>query len=610
MALSPSSPYRQHLLKSPVYGAFLWVVGSACHPQKCFSSNRVLWRVLFSTALTVFLVVAFPAIAQADSQAPIPPESAFQVAQVTTAEDVSEAVTDELAREVDLISPDAPGAEGAEPRTVKIDGSGLMQPINQALKQRFETEFPGTEVTLDANGTESAIQALLNEDIDLAAIGRSLTDEEKARGLVEVPISQEPIAVIVGRNNPFDGTLTLEQFAQIFRGEIIDWAEVGRSPGSIRLIDRPLNSDTRLVLARYGIVAPGEAATGEQVVRLETDDTAEVIRKLGTDGISYAIASQVEGQRKVKLVKLAVLLDTLPSSQFYPYSQIRGYAYKKASEAEVLPFVSFATGDAGQTAVRDAKSAEAKAIEKELNPPPLVNLVKQKTEKPNGAIAPIASGISWWVWLLVPLAVLFLIFAWGRSQFSTPTAPASQGEPEGEPEAKTNGKVTAPSSLESDSETGSPAPPIEVGIAPTESSVLTSNGGVSLQGERPEGGAMPDTSTESPAVEEKETFGAETVSRASDVDVTDADVTDADVTDASEPGIDETVSVEPALPEPALPEPESPETEPLTLVSADGRVARLGSKILYYWENADLVYRQGVRALDEGDIWVAIACFR
>lgn len=118
--------------------------------------------------------------------------------------------------------------------SLTVDGSSSMTLINEALKQRFEQKFAGTTVKLSNAGTTSALESLVNGDIDLAAIGRPLTTAEKAEGLVAVPISREKIAIIVGSDNPYTGSLTFEQFAKIFRGEITSWSEVGGEPGNIR----------------------------------------------------------------------------------------------------------------------------------------------------------------------------------------------------------------------------------------------------------------------------------------------------------------------------------------------------------------------------------------
>ena len=117
---------------------------------------------------------------------------------------------------------------------MKVDGSSSMRVINEALKKRFEEKFSGTKVDLASGGTDGALAALLRGDINMAAVGRPLTEREKAQGLVAVPISREKIAIIIGSDNRFKKNLTFEQFAKMFRGEITDWSLLGGSPGKIR----------------------------------------------------------------------------------------------------------------------------------------------------------------------------------------------------------------------------------------------------------------------------------------------------------------------------------------------------------------------------------------
>ncbi|BAU44811.1 Maltodextrin phosphorylase [Leptolyngbya sp. O-77] len=300
----------------------------------------------------------------------------------------------------------------AEDLDVRIDGSPTMLPINQALKKYYEQEVAGSEVTIDASGTEAAIEKLIDGEIDLAAIARPLTRTEKAQGLKEIPISLEKIAVIVGKNNPFDGVLTVDQFAQIFRGEITDWSEVGGEPGAIRFIDRPLDSDTRLALGKYGILREGEVALGENVVQLEKDDTAEVIRLLGKDGISYAIASQLTNQTKARPVKIGVLQETLPEDAIYPYTVPRGYAYRDGSAA-IASFLGLAQGETGQSAIAAAKLEEAKAIATgrvvKKVAEPVVETVAQAADD---AVVAERRGLPGWLWLLLPLALLALAARW------------------------------------------------------------------------------------------------------------------------------------------------------------------------------------------------------
>ncbi|MDA0673541.1 MAG: substrate-binding domain-containing protein, partial [Cyanobacteria bacterium] len=256
----------------------------------------------------------------------------------------------------------APASDFALPATLPegtqltLDGSAAMAAINRSLIQQFEATFPSATVTAQTQGATAALQALLAGELDLAAIGRPLDPEELAQGLVEVPISREKIAIIVGAENPFQGDLTFDQFAQIFRGEITNWSQIGGPDLPIQFVDRPATSDTRRALGGYEIFQSGGLTTGATAVTLESDSTAEVVDALGNNGISYAIASQVLNQDNVRVLTMH---GTLPDDPRYPYSQPRGYVYLGSPSPAAAAFLAFATTPEGQAAVQQAKAAEA-----------------------------------------------------------------------------------------------------------------------------------------------------------------------------------------------------------------------------------------------------------
>src|SRR5919199_326356 len=244
--------------------------------------------------------------------------------------------------------------------TVKVDGSRSRSVINEALRKGFEEKFPGTKVELASGGTEGALAALLRGDINMAAVGRPLTDKEKAQGLVATPVSREKIAIIVGSDNPFKKNLTFVEFAKMFRGEIADWSQLGGAPGKIRFIDHPKWGDTRRSLGTYDIFKKAPFKNGANTTRLSQDDTASIVQALGKDGISYAIADQVLNLPNVRVIPMH---NTMPSNPRYPYSQPRGYVYRKETATPgMLAFVGFATSASGQEILAAAKQQEAEAV--------------------------------------------------------------------------------------------------------------------------------------------------------------------------------------------------------------------------------------------------------
>ncbi len=276
--------------------------------------------------------------------------------------------------------------------TVKVDGSSSMKVINEALSKQFEQKYAGTKVDLASNGTDKALAAIQRGDINIAAVGRPLTDQEKAKGLVATPVSREKIAIIVGSDNPFQKNLTFEQFSKMFRGEITDWSQIGGAPGKIRFIDHPDYSDTRQSLSTYDIFNKAPFKTGANATRLTEDDTVAIVRELGKDGISYAIADQVINLPSVRVIPMH---KTMPDDPRYPYSQPRSYVYRQeAAKPGILAFLGFATSASGQEIVAAAKQQEAEAVRQSVTTPTSAATAPVATTAPSLATSPAATSIS------------------------------------------------------------------------------------------------------------------------------------------------------------------------------------------------------------------------
>ncbi|MEH2273938.1 MAG: DUF4912 domain-containing protein [Nostoc sp.] len=287
--------------------------------------NLVLWVALATTPMAASLLVSAPMLAQSKPNSP-----AFSLPQTVQ-----------------------------NGTTVRIDGSSSLGAINQSLKENFEKQFSGTKVEVAANGTSTALKDLLAGKIDIAAMGRGLTPAEKAQGLEQVRLRREKIAIVVGANNPFKQSLTSKQFARIFRGEVTNWSQLGGSSGKIRLIDHPNTSETRNTFRTYPAFKTANFATGANATQVSEDNTAEIIKQLGKDGISYVLANQVS---KLKGVRVLELHQALPDDAKYPFSQPLVYVYKKNPSLTTVDFLGFTLAPPGQKAIEQGRTAEAVAI--------------------------------------------------------------------------------------------------------------------------------------------------------------------------------------------------------------------------------------------------------
>jgi phosphate transport system substrate-binding protein len=403
---------------------------------------------------------------------------------------------------------------------VKIDGSTSMAVINQSLQKQFLAKFADARVELASNGTEKALEAVGKGEIDLAAIGRSLTDTEKAQGLAEYTINREKIAIIVGADNPFSGDLTFKQFAQMFRGELTDWSAIGGA-GSIRFIDRPESSDTRKSLSTYPVFKEGNFAVGANGKTLAADDTALLIKELGKDGIGYAIASQALNQTGVKVLSMH---KTLPDNPRYPYSQPRSYIYKPGADGNpspaVLAYLGYATSPEGQAAVTNANKTEAEAVTSAvaISPSPAASMTPAPAGVATASPAATPGYANWWLPALLGTALLgwlatkFIkggshpVGSWGEMAKAAPTAAKTPMPAPVKPIATTKAPAAAKPAATATPTTVPPiATPPDINIATTPPAATTGLGiavaGIgAFAGVAAASGAAGETSTPVPPV--------------------------------------------------------------------------------------------------------------
>ncbi|MBE9157730.1 DUF4912 domain-containing protein [Nodosilinea sp. LEGE 06152] len=356
------------------------------------------------------------------------------------------AVTAVLERDGSLWAQTASPLEGVEIPTslepgsqLNIDSSEAMRLVNDALRSRFSSLYGDADVEVAYESADDAVQSVIDGGTDLAAVGRPLTDAETSAGLREVPVSRQKIAILISPSNSFAGSLTIDQFAQIFRGEITNWSEVGGSDAPIVVVDHPETSDTRQAFRNYPVfeAAPFEAAP--DALTLSEPSIEEIATTLGENGISYVVAEQAFNNPAVKIVPMH---DTLPDDQRYPFSQPLSYVYNaETATPAALAFLGFAVNpnnegliEAARAAIASPDGATTPTAETDA-PAPTAGAAPDATSEaaPEATLEPAdsvavapARGLPWWPWLLA-LPLLGGLLWWllkDRTPIAVPLAAA------------------------------------------------------------------------------------------------------------------------------------------------------------------------------------------
>lgn len=133
--------------------------------------------------------------------------------------------------------------------TIVLDGSTTVGPLAKSFAAYFTKKY-GVKVTVSESGSGNGAKGLINKTCDVASMSRAMKPQElaaaKSKGVspVQHTIALDGIAMVVHPGNPVRN-LTKAQIADIYRGRVTNWNQVGGPNAKIVLIQRESNSGTQ-----------------------------------------------------------------------------------------------------------------------------------------------------------------------------------------------------------------------------------------------------------------------------------------------------------------------------------------------------------------------------
>lgn len=108
---------------------------------------------------------------------------------------------------------------------VVLAGSSSVSPVMEKLIEAYKTVNPNAKVELQTSDSTTGVTNAINGTCDIGMASRGLKDSEKAKGVKEITIAIDGIAVIVNNSNP-TVALNKETVQKIFTGEITKWSQI------------------------------------------------------------------------------------------------------------------------------------------------------------------------------------------------------------------------------------------------------------------------------------------------------------------------------------------------------------------------------------------------
>jgi phosphate transport system substrate-binding protein len=240
--------------------------------------------------------------------------------------------------------------------------------------ERFvQGTLPGTAgpilIEVQARGSDYAFKDLKSNSCDIGMASRPISSQEESDlaelGVMTSPASEhilglDGLAIIVHRTNRVD-TLTIDQVARIFSGEITDWGIVGGAAGKPVIYARDEHSGTNEMFQKMVLGKRKLATTKPRYDDSErlSEDVAADLNGIGFIGMPFIGSCKAlkisDGQTTpLRPNPLSVRTeDYRLTRRLFLYTPSRARPGVAANPL-VNPFIRFAVSDAGQAVVESA----------------------------------------------------------------------------------------------------------------------------------------------------------------------------------------------------------------------------------------------------------------
>lgn len=258
-------------------------------------------------------------------------------------------------------------SEARAQNMIQIKGSDSEVNLVQRLAEVFMQKNTGVNIAVTGGGSGTGIAALINKTTDIANSSREIQSKEeegaKKAGVqpFRIIFATDGISVVTHPANPIS-KLTLEQLGKIFKGEIINWKEVGGKDAKISLYGRQSNSGTYVFFREFVVKADYSPHMKSM------NGNAQIVEaiKKDKDGIGYVAVGYVVDE-KGKIMPGIKILNIAKDAQSeayspakrenvmsgkYPISRPLNQFLNGKPTGKLLNFIRFELSEEGQEIVR------------------------------------------------------------------------------------------------------------------------------------------------------------------------------------------------------------------------------------------------------------------
>jgi phosphate transport system substrate-binding protein len=235
----------------------------------------------------------------------------------------------------------------SEPVTLRVAGSSSMRPVLEELAAAYQAAHSDVHFDIRGGGSTLGLEDLLAGTADIAAVSWKADGATDPRGVQAAPIARDGIVLIVHPSNKASG-LTLLQLRALYRGEILDWAELGGSSGEPVVISREDGSGDRQ--AFESLVMGEDRVTLNALIMPTAQAVVDYVARHPA-AIGYVSLAQVRDDVHVLPVEEVVPTSAQVQAGVYHLGRLLYLYVKSPPTGDVRRFLDFVLSPAGQAIV-------------------------------------------------------------------------------------------------------------------------------------------------------------------------------------------------------------------------------------------------------------------
>ena len=124
-----------------------------------------------------------------------------------------------------IVSENGAFASNGATGKITVAGSSSVSPVMQKLKEAYVAVNTNAEIEILTSDSSTGMSNAIEGICDIGMASRAVKDSEKEKGLTEITIANDGVAVIVNKENPVE-SMTKSQVEQIYTGAVSNWSDI------------------------------------------------------------------------------------------------------------------------------------------------------------------------------------------------------------------------------------------------------------------------------------------------------------------------------------------------------------------------------------------------